>query len=178
MTTNRDADEDDETFTVALDTANLPSSVAAGTPSSVQVTISDDDGGADRVPGPGPGPAASSDASLNGLTISAGKLAFDSETTANDAGATVRVNGAAVASGSASAAIALEAGENVIEVLLHGRPRPGVRLDIGGDVERRDRLEPKASALAPRETAPRPARTPPASARSGSAPRRTPRTSP
>ena len=55
VTTNQDADEDDETFTVALDTANLPSSVAAGTPSSVQVTISDDDGGGG--PGLGPGPA-------------------------------------------------------------------------------------------------------------------------
>ena len=43
ITTNQDTDEDDETFTVALDTANLPSSVTAGTPSSVQITIKDDD---------------------------------------------------------------------------------------------------------------------------------------
>ena len=39
--TNRDDDLDDDTFTVALDTANLPSSVTAGTPSSVLVTIRD-----------------------------------------------------------------------------------------------------------------------------------------
>ena len=43
ISTNQDADEADETFTVALDTANLPSSVTAGTPSSVLVRISDDD---------------------------------------------------------------------------------------------------------------------------------------
>lgn len=41
VTTVDDADHDDETFTVAL--GSLPSSVAAGTPSSVEVTISDDD---------------------------------------------------------------------------------------------------------------------------------------
>ena len=41
ISTNQDADEDDETFTVALGT--LPSSVTAGTPSSVQITITDDD---------------------------------------------------------------------------------------------------------------------------------------
>ena len=40
--TNQDDDTDDETFTIALGT--LPSSVTAGSPSSVQVTISDDDG--------------------------------------------------------------------------------------------------------------------------------------
>ena len=65
------------------------------------------------------------------------------------------------------------------EVLLHGRRRPGVRPDVGGHVERRDRLETEASTLAPPEkTAPRPARTPPASVRSRSAPRRTRGTSP
>ena len=41
ITTNQDGDEDDETFTVSL--GSLPSSVAAGSPNSVQVTISDDD---------------------------------------------------------------------------------------------------------------------------------------
>ena len=41
ITTAQDADEDDETFTVALGT--LPSSVTAGTPSSVEITIRDDD---------------------------------------------------------------------------------------------------------------------------------------
>ena len=40
ISTNWDTDEDDETFTVALGT--LPSSVTAGTPSSVTITISDD----------------------------------------------------------------------------------------------------------------------------------------
>ena len=39
--TNHDADEDDETFTVALGT--LPSTVTAGTPSSVEITITDDE---------------------------------------------------------------------------------------------------------------------------------------
>ena len=41
VTTSHDTDTDDETFTVTLD--NLPSTVAAGSPSSAQVTISDDD---------------------------------------------------------------------------------------------------------------------------------------
>ena len=41
ITTNQDPDTDNETFTVALDT--LPSSVTAGTPNSVQITIRDDD---------------------------------------------------------------------------------------------------------------------------------------
>ena len=39
--THEDIDEDDDTFTVALDTANLPSGVTAGTPSSVTVTITE-----------------------------------------------------------------------------------------------------------------------------------------
>ncbi|MCY4508254.1 MAG: hypothetical protein OXG35_15055 [Acidobacteria bacterium] len=43
ISTNQDADTDDETFTVAL--GSLPSSVSAGSPSSVEVTINDDDGG-------------------------------------------------------------------------------------------------------------------------------------
>ena len=42
VTTNQDADEDDETFTVALG-SSLPSGVTAGSPSSVLVRISDDD---------------------------------------------------------------------------------------------------------------------------------------
>ena len=41
ITTNQDTDYGDETFTVSLDTANLPSSVTAGSPSSVPVTIND-----------------------------------------------------------------------------------------------------------------------------------------
>ncbi len=43
VTTAQDADTDDETFTVAL--GALPSTVRAGSPSSVTVTIADDDGG-------------------------------------------------------------------------------------------------------------------------------------
>ena len=41
ITTNPDTDYEDETFTVSLDTDNLPSSVTAGSPSSVTVTIND-----------------------------------------------------------------------------------------------------------------------------------------
>ena len=43
ISTAEDDDTDDETFTVAL--GSLPSSVTAGSPSSVTVTIADDDGG-------------------------------------------------------------------------------------------------------------------------------------
>ena len=43
ITTEQDTDTDDETFTVLLDTANLPSEVTAGSPSSVEIRISDDD---------------------------------------------------------------------------------------------------------------------------------------
>ncbi len=53
VTTNQDDDADDETFTVSL-ASSLPSSVAAGTPSSVEVTITDDDGGTQGQGGPGP----------------------------------------------------------------------------------------------------------------------------
>ncbi len=45
ITTAQDADTSDETFTVAVDTATLPGSVRAGSPSSVEVTITDDDTG-------------------------------------------------------------------------------------------------------------------------------------
>ena len=41
VATHLDADGDDETFTVALDTDSLPSSVTAGSPASVSVTIDD-----------------------------------------------------------------------------------------------------------------------------------------
>ena len=41
ITANQDTDYEDETFTVSLDTDNLPSSVTAGSPSSVPVTIND-----------------------------------------------------------------------------------------------------------------------------------------
>ena len=41
--THRDGDDDDETFTAMLDTSNLPSSLVAGSPSSVEVTIKETD---------------------------------------------------------------------------------------------------------------------------------------
>ena len=43
IATRQDDDTDDETFTVALDAAKLPSSVTAGSPDSVTITIDDDD---------------------------------------------------------------------------------------------------------------------------------------
>ena len=127
ITTMQDADDEDETFTVALDTANLPSSVTAGSPASVRITI--DDGGGGRT-------TRSSDASLRGLLISAGSLTFDPARTSyavavahevesvqvtptvNHAAATVAVNGAAVASGTPSGSIALSVGENAVEVVV------------------------------------------------------------
>lgn len=61
ITTAQDADTDDETFTVAL--GNVPSTVTAGSPNSVTVTINDDDsattgGGADDPPPAGDPPAS------------------------------------------------------------------------------------------------------------------------
>ncbi len=44
ITTNQDADEMDETFTVALRTHSLPAPLAAGTGISVEITIRDDEG--------------------------------------------------------------------------------------------------------------------------------------
>ena len=41
LATHQDADGDDETFTVAIDTANLPSTLTAGSVTSVTVTITD-----------------------------------------------------------------------------------------------------------------------------------------
>ena len=43
ITTAHDADADDETFKVELDADNLPSSVVEGSPSEVEVTITDDE---------------------------------------------------------------------------------------------------------------------------------------
>ena len=40
--TNQDGDQDNETFTVALNTSRLPSGVSVGSPSSVQIRIHDD----------------------------------------------------------------------------------------------------------------------------------------
>ena len=44
IATAHDADSDDETFTVAIDTDNLPAALAAGSPGSVEITIRDDEG--------------------------------------------------------------------------------------------------------------------------------------
>ncbi len=57
ITTSEDADTDDETFTVAL--GSLPSSVAAGSPRSVRVTIRDDGGGGGGGGGGGTTPTVS-----------------------------------------------------------------------------------------------------------------------
>ena len=62
VTTADDADADDETFTVAL--GSLPASVAQGTPSSVDVTISDDDVAAPAPRRPGPIDVAPGDGML------------------------------------------------------------------------------------------------------------------
>ena len=139
IATGDDADGDDETFTVAL--GSLPSGLAAGATSSVEVTITDD--GAQQQ-------QASSDASLRALTGSTsgdgasfdGALAlspaFSPATasytarvphgathakltpTANDAGAAVKVGKgtslSAVAGGAASGAIALAVGDNALAV--------------------------------------------------------------
>ena len=43
IATREDDDSDDETFTVAIDTANLPSPIVAGGATSVAITIDDDD---------------------------------------------------------------------------------------------------------------------------------------
>ena len=53
IATAQDADTDDETFTVAL--GALPSDVVAGSPSSVRITIRDDDRGGDDPGGEDPG---------------------------------------------------------------------------------------------------------------------------
>ena len=52
ITTAQDADTDDETFTVAL--GNVPSTVSAGSPNSVTVTINDDDPPPVHQPEPSP----------------------------------------------------------------------------------------------------------------------------
>ena len=49
ITTVRDADTDHESFTVSLDTANLPSGVVAGSQTSVKIVIRDDSLGAGEI---------------------------------------------------------------------------------------------------------------------------------
>ena len=70
VTTAQDADEDNETFTVALDLDRLPSGVTAGSPPSVQVTIREDDGGEPPEPEPpvNSPPSVSLSASPNPVT--------------------------------------------------------------------------------------------------------------
>ena len=53
ITTNRDADDEDETFTVALG-SSLPAPVEAGSPASALVTISEGNGAPPDTGGPGP----------------------------------------------------------------------------------------------------------------------------
>ena len=85
---------------------------------------------------PVPAPVLSSDATLSALALSAGTVAFAAETTryevavpyevasvtvtptVSDPGATVAVNGAAVASGTASAALALAVGDTAIDIVV------------------------------------------------------------
>ena len=139
IATGDDEDGDDETFTVAL--GSLPSGLAAGASSSVEVTITDD--GAQQQ-------QASSDATLSALTGSTSgdgasfgdalalSPAFAPATasytasvphgatharltpTANDAGAAVRAGRgtslSAVAAGGSSGAIALAVGDNALAV--------------------------------------------------------------
>ena len=139
IATSDDADGDDETFTVAL--GSLPSGLAAGATSSVEVRITDD--GAQQQ-------AASSDATLSALTgstsgdgasfdgalalspaFSATVTAYTAQVaygatharltpTANDAGAAVKVGKgtslSAVAGGAASGALALAVGDNALAV--------------------------------------------------------------
>ena len=125
-----DDSEDDDGETIVLNaTATNPTLTAA----TLTLTIGDNDR------------TLSSDASLRGLTISAGGLAFDPATTsyavdvphgvssvtvtptANHPGATITVNGAAVASGTASPAIALAVGGNAIDVVVTAEDRTTTR---------------------------------------------------
>jgi len=102
-------------------------SASVGTPVNVAIKKS-------RIDTVALGAVVSSDASLSALALSAGTLAFDSNTgsytvalsnsvtavsitpTATDPGAAILVNGSAVASGSASAAIPLNVGGNSVTV--------------------------------------------------------------
>ena len=138
ISTNHDSGDSDETFTVAVDTGNLPSSVQAGSPSSVVVTITDDDKPSTNA-NLSALTASSSTSSSGSYTALALSPAFSSATTSytatvesavthakltptvEDRGrATVQVGKsgslAAVSSGRASAAIALDDGANAIIV--------------------------------------------------------------
>ena len=67
ITTTGDSDEEDETFTVALDIPGLPSSILAGSPSSVEVTIRDDP----APPAPPPGGTGSGNPGSTGTANAA-----------------------------------------------------------------------------------------------------------
>ena len=114
----------DDGETIVIDAASDTPALRAET---LTLTIADNDDG---------GTTPSSDASLSGLLISAGSLAFDPARTSyavavahevesvkltptvNHAAATVAVNGAAVASGTPSGSIALRVGENPVVVVV------------------------------------------------------------
>ena len=114
---------DDDAETIVIDAA---SDTPALTAETLTLTIADNDEPA----------TPSSDASLRGLLISDGALAFDPARTSyavavahevasvkltptvNHAGATVAVNGAAVESGMPSGSIALRVGENRVAVVV------------------------------------------------------------
>ena len=124
ISTVRDADGDHERFTVSLDTANLPSGVAAGAQSSVTITIRDDGLGAGEVAAL---QVCWDDKAAGGFAdctfadrASYGWRALVDDTaghvkvrpTVQQAGATVRVGPHAVVSGSQSGVITLDtAGE-------------------------------------------------------------------
>ena len=122
----------------AVPTSYVIGGLANGTAYEVEVAAENDAGARGAYAGrvAGTPRAAASDAGLAGLAVSAGTLrpAFTAErtayevgvggevetlrvtATAADAGAVIAVDGVAVASGTASGAIALEGGQNVIEV--------------------------------------------------------------
>ena len=135
ISTTDDADGDDETFTVAL--GSLPSGLAAGTASSVEVTITDS--GLQRTAPltlSGLSGSTSTDGSDFGATLDIGTFAPGTTeyaatvgnavthvkltATAGEPGATLKVGKgsslAAVADGSASGAIPLSVGANALKV--------------------------------------------------------------
>jgi len=72
--TNHDADADDETFTVALGT--LPSGYVAGSPSSVRIRITDDEGVPEVTLSASPNPVDEGDTSLLKVSLKRGDMAY------------------------------------------------------------------------------------------------------
>ena len=126
ISTVRDADGDNESFTVSLDTANLPSGVAAGAQSSVTVTIRDDGLGAGEVTSLQVCWDESASGSFADCTLAIRtnygwrSLVDDAAThvkvtpTLQRAGTSVTVGSLSVVSGSQSGAIALDTGDDEI----------------------------------------------------------------